>query len=62
MVVDKGERRGVIIPVLVCILALGALTRSDALATVRAVDALLLFVAGVAAGFALVAILPIRKP
>jgi hypothetical protein len=59
---DSSDRRPIIIPVIVCILALGALTRSNALATVRAVDALLIFVAGASAGVALARVLPTRKP
>ncbi len=59
---DKGKRRAVSVSVLICILALGVLTRSNAFATVRAVDALLLFVAGVSVGVALVQVLVTRKP
>ena len=59
---DKGRRRAVAVSVLVCSMALGVLTQSPALATVRLVDALLLFVAGVSVGVALVQVLVTRKP
>jgi hypothetical protein len=59
---DKGRRRAVVVSVLICILALGVLLRSHAFATVRLVDALLLFVAGMSAGVALVQLLVTRRP
>ena len=60
--VDKDERRPIIISVLVFVMALGALTRSNALSTVRAVDALLLFAVGMSAGVTLARVLVLRKP
>lgn len=57
---DNG-RRAIVVPIVVCVLALGALARSNALDTVRTVDALLIFVAGVAAGVAFVRLLATRR-
>jgi hypothetical protein len=51
------NRGPVVASVVVFVLATGALTRSNALASVRSVDALLLFVAGMAAGAALTRLL-----
>ena len=58
-VADSG-RRAVVVPIVICVLALGALTRSNALDSIRAVDAVLIFVAGVSAGVAFVRVLGTR--
>lgn len=58
---ERRRRSLIIVPVIICALTLGALTRSHALESVRAVDALMLFVAGAAAGVSLTAVLVSRR-
>jgi hypothetical protein len=60
--VDKRARTPIAVAVFICISAFGVLTRSNALATIRAVDALLLFAAGMSVGVALARVIRIRKP
>ena len=47
------KRRRFVIPLIVSVLVLGALSRSSGLASIRAVDAILLFAAGLSVGVAL---------
>jgi hypothetical protein len=58
---DGVRTRRILIPALVLIVTLGALTSSGALSAVRSVDALLIFVAGVSAGVLLVGLFASRR-
>ena len=58
---DKPVRKSLVVSVIVFIIVMGRLLSSNALATIRAVDALLLFAAGLSAGVVLVQILNMRK-
>jgi len=57
----KPGRWRVTFPLIICIFAMGALTRSPEVASIRLVDMLLLFAAGMAAGVALAAFRSTRK-
>jgi len=59
---DKPVRKSVVGSVIVFIIVMGRLLSSNALATIRTVDALLLFAAGLSAGVVLVQVLNMRKP
>ena len=55
------KRRLYVIPIIVAILALGALSRSSGVASIRTVDALLLFAVGLSVGAALSTFIASRK-
>lgn len=59
---DRSRSKRIVLPLVMCVLALGAFSRTPGAETIRWVQILLLLVAGICAGVVLTALFKIRTP